>query len=80
MTMTKTPESFSISVDTGGTFTDITCAADGRFIAIGKALTTPDRLAGSIHAAIENIAGQLGWVWTRCWRAPASWCLAPPMR
>ena len=47
---------YRISVDTGGTFTDVV-VADGRGIrAIGKALTTPQRIFDGMRAAIEVAA------------------------
>ncbi len=49
-----------ISVDTGGTFTDVVIAdASGRFT-IGKALTTRDRIFNGLKAALETAAGELG--------------------
>jgi N-methylhydantoinase A len=51
---------FRISVDTGGTFTDVV-VADARGIrAIGKALTTPNRIFDGMRAAIEVAAQELG--------------------
>ena len=47
---------YRISVDTGGTFTDVV-VADGRGIrAIGKALTTPRRIFDGMRAAIDVAA------------------------
>ena len=47
---------YRIAVDTGGTFTDVV-VADGRGIrAIGKALTTPQRIFDGMRAAIEVAA------------------------
>ncbi|MBX9609741.1 MAG: hydantoinase/oxoprolinase family protein [Gammaproteobacteria bacterium] len=49
-----------ISVDTGGTFTDVVVADDrGRFT-IGKALTTPARIFGGLSQALADAAGKLG--------------------
>lgn len=49
-----------ISVDTGGTFTDVVVAdAHGDFT-LGKALTTPDRIFNGLRAAIANAADTLG--------------------
>ncbi len=49
-----------ISVDTGGTFTDVVIGdALGRFT-IGKALTTPDRIFVGLRAALEAAAEPLG--------------------
>jgi N-methylhydantoinase A len=51
---------FRISVDTGGTFTDVV-VADARGIrAIGKALTTPQRIFDGMRAAIDVAAEELG--------------------
>ena len=51
---------YRISVDTGGTFTDVV-VADARGIrAIGKALTTPERIFDGMRAAIEVAAEELG--------------------
>lgn len=48
-----------ISVDTGGTFTDVLVATpDGRMV-VGKALTTPERIFDGMHRALELAAGQL---------------------
>lgn len=52
--------SFRISVDTGGTFTDVV-VADARGIrAIGKALTTPQRIFDGMHAAVDVAAEECG--------------------
>ena len=48
-----------ISVDTGGTFTDVVAGGDGREV-IGKAPTTPDRIFVGMRSALENAAEQLG--------------------
>jgi N-methylhydantoinase A len=49
-----------ISVDTGGTFTDVVVAdADGR-LTIGKAPTTPERIGLGLSRALESAAEQLG--------------------
>ena len=51
---------FRISVDTGGTFTDVV-VADARGIrAIGKALTTPARIFEGMRAAIDVAAEECG--------------------
>jgi N-methylhydantoinase A len=51
---------FRISVDTGGTFTDVV-VADARGIrAIGKALTTPARIFEGMRAAIDVAAEEIG--------------------
>ena len=50
---------YSISVDTGGTFTDVVVRdAHGAFT-IGKALTTPDRAFDGMRTAIDHAAGEL---------------------
>jgi N-methylhydantoinase A len=51
---------FRISVDTGGTFTDIVVSEGGRILLIEKALTTPDRIFDGMRAAMEIAAGRLG--------------------
>jgi len=49
-----------VSVDTGGTFTDVVVADEhGRFT-IGKALTTSGRIFNGLSAALENAAETLG--------------------
>jgi len=49
-----------ISVDTGGTFTDVVVADDAGHFTIGKALTTPDRIYRGLEAALETAAASLG--------------------
>ena len=44
---------YSISVDTGGTFTDVVVSNDAGDFTIGKALTTKDRIFVGIRAAGE---------------------------
>jgi N-methylhydantoinase A len=51
---------FRVSVDTGGTFTDVVVADAGGIRALGKALSTPDRIYVGIKGAIENTAALLG--------------------
>ena len=52
-------DGWRISVDTGGTFTDVVVAdAEGHFT-IGKALTTPDRIYLGLRAALEAAAEEL---------------------
>ena len=51
---------FRISVDTGGTFTDVVIADAGGIRAIGKALTTPARIFDGMRAAIEVAAQEIG--------------------
>jgi N-methylhydantoinase A len=49
-----------ISVDTGGTFTDVVVADAGGIQAIGKALTTPARIFEGMRSAIEVAAEECG--------------------
>lgn len=49
-----------ITVDTGGTFTDVVVADDEGHFTIGKALTTPDRIFVGLRAALESAAETLG--------------------
>jgi N-methylhydantoinase A len=51
---------FRISVDTGGTFTDVVIADGSGIRAIGKALTTPNRIFDGMRAAIEVAAQEIG--------------------
>jgi N-methylhydantoinase A/oxoprolinase/acetone carboxylase beta subunit len=51
---------FRISVDTGGTFTDVVIADARGIRTIGKALTTPDRIFDGMRAAIEVAAQEIG--------------------
>ena len=51
---------YRISVDTGGTFTDmVVLDEDGQFH-VGKALTTPDRISEGMFNALEVVAEQFG--------------------
>ena len=52
--------SYRISVDTGGTFTDVVVADPEGKLTIGKALTTPRRAFEGIDAALEEVAAALG--------------------
>lgn len=52
--------SFHISVDTGGTFTDVVIADAAGRLHIGKALTTPERAFTGLSAAIEDAARAIG--------------------
>lgn len=52
--------SFRISVDTGGTFTDVVIANDKKILSIGKALTTPERIFDGMSAALEIAAHEIG--------------------
>ncbi len=51
---------YRISVDTGGTFTDVVVAADDGTLTIGKALTTYERAFEGIGNALADIASDLG--------------------
>jgi N-methylhydantoinase A len=52
--------SYRISIDTGGTFTDAVVADASGILAIGKALTDPQRNFAGVQAAIADAAGHLG--------------------
>ena len=49
-----------VSVDTGGTFTDVVVADNSGRFAIGKALTTPTRIFVGLRAALTTAAGERG--------------------
>jgi len=51
---------YKISVDTGGTFTDVVVQDAQGGLVIGKAPTTPERIFDGMRAAIEDAAAQLG--------------------
>lgn len=51
---------YKISVDTGGTFTDVIVMDEAGVQTIGKSLTTPDRIFSGMRGALENAAAQLG--------------------
>lgn len=51
---------YRISVDTGGTFTDVVVSDDAGNLTIGKALTTKQRIFLGMQEAISTAAGQLG--------------------
>ena len=51
---------YRISIDTGGTFTDAVVADATGILALGKALTDPERNFTGVQAAIADAAGQLG--------------------
>jgi N-methylhydantoinase A len=51
---------YRVSVDVGGTFTDVVVAAADGSLTVGKAMTTPDRPFQGITSALEIAAGQLG--------------------
>ncbi|MEC9248165.1 MAG: hydantoinase/oxoprolinase family protein [Pseudomonadota bacterium] len=50
---------WSISVDTGGTFTDVVITDDKGHFIIGKAPTTPDRIFIGLGRALENAAQEI---------------------
>ncbi len=52
--------SYRITVDTGGTFTDMVVASDSGKQVIGKAPTTPERIFNGMKGALEAAAGELG--------------------
>ncbi|HEY0236113.1 MAG TPA: hydantoinase/oxoprolinase family protein [Afipia sp.] len=52
--------SYRISVDTGGTFTDVVVSDASGKVVIGKALTTHERIFNGVTAAIGVAAEQLG--------------------
>ncbi len=52
--------SYRVSVDTGGTFTDVVVADSRGIRAIGKALTTPQRIFEGMRSAIEVAAEECG--------------------
>ncbi|WP_334176625.1 hydantoinase/oxoprolinase family protein, partial [Pseudoxanthobacter sp.] len=51
---------YRISVDTGGTFTDVIVRDEAGTLTIGKALTTRDRIFLGMREAIQSAAVQLG--------------------
>jgi N-methylhydantoinase A len=51
---------YRISVDTGGTFTDMVLLDEDDRFHVGKALTTPDRISEGMFAALDVIAEALG--------------------
>jgi N-methylhydantoinase A len=51
---------YRISVDTGGTFTDVVVTNSDGQLTIGKALTTPERSFAGLSNAVRNAAEQLG--------------------
>ena len=52
--------SYKISVDTGGTFTDVVVADEAGRQALGKSLTTHDRIYEGIRNALVHAAGDFG--------------------
>lgn len=51
---------YRISVDTGGTFTDVVVRDDAGNMTIGKSLTTPERIYSGMRGAIQSAADLLG--------------------
>ena len=51
---------YRVTVDTGGTFTDVVIADDRGRLAVGKSMTTPERIFDGIRSAIEITARDLG--------------------
>ena len=51
--------SYKISVDTGGTFTDVVVADQQGHLTVGKAVTTPDRIFLGMREALEASASEL---------------------
>ncbi len=49
-----------ISVDTGGTFTDVVVVDEAGAFHIGKALTTPERIFGGMQGALGVVAERFG--------------------
>lgn len=52
--------SYRVSVDTGGTFTDVVVADSRGIRAIGKALTTPQRIFEGMRGAVDVAAEECG--------------------
>ncbi|MDC1127985.1 hydantoinase/oxoprolinase family protein [Gammaproteobacteria bacterium] len=49
----------TISIDTGGTFTDVVVADENKNFTIGKALTSHDRVFLGVHKALASVAKKL---------------------
>lgn len=52
---------YRIAVDTGGTFTDVVVGSDSGEMAVGKALTTYDRVFTGFEGAVRRAAESAGW-------------------
>lgn len=52
---------YRIAVDTGGTFTDVVVGSSSGSIAVGKALTTYDRVFTGFEASVRRAAESVGW-------------------
>ena len=51
---------YRITVDTGGTFTDVVIADASGILAVEKALTTPEKIFDGMKNALEVAAHRLG--------------------
>jgi N-methylhydantoinase A len=51
---------YRISVDTGGTFTDVVCGGPDGSVTLSKASTTPDRIFDGISQAVAYAAEEIG--------------------
>lgn len=52
--------SYRLTVDTGGTFTDVVVSDGSGKFTLGKSLTTPDRIFNGMKGAMEETAAELG--------------------
>ena len=52
---------YRIAVDTGGTFTDVVVDSNSGDMAVGKALTTYDRVFTGFEASVRRAAESVGW-------------------
>jgi len=52
---------YRIAVDTGGTFTDVVVDSNNGDMAVGKALTTYDRVFTGFEASVRRAAESVGW-------------------
>lgn len=52
---------YRIAVDTGGTFTDVVVGSSTGGMAVGKALTTYDRVFTGFEASVRRAAESVGW-------------------
>jgi len=55
------PARYRIAVDTGGTFTDVVVGSNSGDMAVGKALTTYDRVFTGFEASVRRAAESVGW-------------------
>ena len=51
---------YRISVDTGGTFTDVVCGAPDGTVTVSKAPTTPERIFEGVDEALRYAAEEIG--------------------